>query len=236
MYRGIYKKYLTLDGFKDFEEVEIQFNDKYYLDKNIWNILPKDKSSNILDIGCGFGMYMKHMKSLGFDNIKGVEIGEEQNQFLRGKGFDVLQVDIFDYIKATDLCGAVFNGCDVLEHFTKREIMALLPLMKNILSEKGVLIIRVPNGEAMFNGSIMYGDFTHEVFFTTRSIKQIFNMFDFSSVNVLPVYPVKHGVKSIIRYYGYKFYELIYKIGIIFECGTAKNYNSTRNILGIIKK
>jgi hypothetical protein len=94
---------------------------------------------------------------------------------------------------------------DVLEHFTKEEIVELLPLLKNILKEDGIFVVRVPNGEAMLTGGIMYGDFTHETFFTSKSLKQIFNIFDFSQTKVFPVYPIKHGLKSTIRYYGFKF-------------------------------
>ena len=123
-----------------------------------------------------------------------------------------------------------------MEHFKKDEIVELIPLLRNIIKDDGVLIVRVPNGEAIFKGSIMYGDFTHETFFTSRSLKQIFNIFGFSDTTTYPVYPIKHGLKSTIRYYGYGFYEFIYKIGIMFETGGVNNFISTQNILGIIKK
>jgi 2-polyprenyl-3-methyl-5-hydroxy-6-metoxy-1,4-benzoquinol methylase len=88
MYRKkIYERYLTTDGFSDFDAIEKQFNSMYYPDQNIIDNLPKNKNAKILDMGCGFGMYLKHIKSLGYKNIKGVEIGNEQNQFLTGKGF-----------------------------------------------------------------------------------------------------------------------------------------------------
>jgi cyclopropane fatty-acyl-phospholipid synthase-like methyltransferase len=237
MYRKkIYERYLTTDGFDNFEEIEKQFNSNYYPDVNILKSLPKNKEAKILDLGCGFGVYLKYIKSLGYKNIRGVEIGDEQNKFLKDKGFDIFQSDIFEFLKTTKEKFDFISMFDVLEHFTKEEIVELLPLLQNILNYNGVLIVRVPNGEAIFKGVIMYGDFTHETFFTAKSLKQIFNIFNFSNTQVFPLYPIRHGLKSTIRYYGYQFYELIYKIGVIFEMGGVKNFVSTSNILGIIKK
>jgi SAM-dependent methyltransferase len=232
----IYKRYLTSDGFNNFDEIEKQYNTSFYLDKNIKNVLPLDKNAKILDLGCGFGRYLKYIQELGYTDIQGVEIGDEQNEFLKNKGFNITQQDIFEFLKNIKDKYDFVTMFDVLEHFTKEEIVELLPLLKNILNDNGILIVRVPNGEAIFKGGIMYGDFTHETFFTAKSLKQIFNIFNFSNIQVFPSYPYKHGLKSTIRYYGYKVCELIYKIGLIFEMGGVNNFISTQNIIGVIRK
>ena len=232
----IYERYLTSDGFKNFDEIEKQYNSAFYVDENTENALPINKKAKILDMGCGFGRFLKYLKDSGYTNVQGVEIGEEQNQFLKSKGYTIYQKDIFDFLKTTDEKYDFVSMFDVLEHFTKEEIVELLPLLKDILNDNGRLLIRVPNGEAMYKGGIMYGDFTHETFFTSKSLKQIFNIFEFNNTQVFPVYPIRHGLKSSIRYYGYKFYELIYKMGIVFEMGGAKSFVSTQNILVVVKK
>jgi len=236
MYRKkIYEKYLSADGFSK-NEIESLYNSIFYLDENIKVNLPQNKEVKILDLGCGFGRFLKYLKDNGYKNLYGVEIGDEQNQFLKDKGFNIIQSDIFEFLKNTNEKFDFITLFDVLEHFTKSEIIELLPLLKNILNDDGILIVRVPNGEAVFKGSIMYGDFTHETFLTARSLKQIFNLFGFLKVDIYPTYPIKHGLKSTIRYYGYKFYEFIYKIGIIFETGGVSNFISTQNIVGVIRK
>jgi SAM-dependent methyltransferase len=217
MYRKkIYERYLISDGFSDFDAIEKQFNSPFYVDENTKHSLPKNKNAKILDIGCGFGRFLKYLKDNGYENIQGIEIGEEQNKFLKNKGYQIIQQDIVKYLKTTNEKFDFISLFDVLEHFTKVEIVELLPLLKNRLEDDGILLIRVPDGEAMYKGGIMYGDFTHEIFFTLKSIKQLFNIFDFNKTDVFLVYPIKHGLKSIIRYYGYRFYELIYKLGIVF--------------------
>jgi 2-polyprenyl-3-methyl-5-hydroxy-6-metoxy-1,4-benzoquinol methylase len=237
MYRKkIYERYLTSDNFRDFNEIENQFNSINYIDQNIIDVLPNDKKAKILDIGCGFGKWLKYLKENGYIDVNGVEIGEEQNQFLKDKGFNVIKSDIVDFLKTTNHKYSLITMFDVLEHFRKDEIVELIPLLKNILSDNGILIVRVPNGEAMYKGGIMYGDFTHETFFSARSLKQVFRLYDFGEIDVFPVYPIKHSFKSTIRYYGYKFYEFFYKVGIIFEMGQASDFISSQNILGIIRK
>jgi len=223
MYRKkIYKRYLTYDGFKDFDEIEKQFNTPFYLNESVKNVLPQNKDVKILDIGCGFGRFLKYLKDNGYENIYGVEIGEEQNQFLKDKGFTIYQADVIEFLKTTKEKFDFITMFDVLEHFKKEEIVELLALLRDILNDNGTLVVRVPNGEAMYKGSIMYGDFTHEIFFTVKSLKQIFNIFNFSKTEVFPEYPIKHGLKSTIRHYGYRFYEFIYKMGLLFEQGGGK--------------
>jgi 2-polyprenyl-3-methyl-5-hydroxy-6-metoxy-1,4-benzoquinol methylase len=237
MYRKkIYEKYLTSDNYENFDEITKQFETEMHVDSNIIKALPRDKKSKIIDIGCGFGRWLRYLQKNGYENITGVDVGEEQNRFLNQKKITVIKSDIINYLKTTKDRFDVATCFDVLEHFNKNEILELLPLVKNILRNEGVLIIRVPNGEAMFKGGIMYGDFTHETFFTQRSLKQVLSITGFSEVKTYPLRPIKHGLKSTIRHYGFCCYEIIYRVGILFETGSAVNYIATQNFLAVIKK
>jgi len=124
----------------------------------------------------------------------------------------------------------------VLEHLKKDEIVELLPLLKKRITEGGVVIVRVPNGEAIFKGSIMYGDFTHETFFNKRSIIQIFHTFGFNQINVYPVFNYGKSLKGQIKKYIYLSYIKLYKnlLGID-NSASVKYFLPTQNILGIIK-
>ena len=236
MYRKtIYEKYLTSDNYKDFDEISEQFETEMHIDQSIIKALPKDKKSKIIDIGCGYGRWLRYLQKSGYENITGVDVGEEQNRFLSQKKIPVIESDIINYLETTKDRFDVVTCFDVLEHFNKNEIVELLPLVKNILTDRGVLIIRVPNGEAMFKGGIMYGDFTHETFFTQRSLKQILSITGFSEVKTYSLRPIKHGLKSTIRHYGFCCYEIIYRVGILFETGSAANYIATQNFLAVIK-
>lgn len=237
MYRKkIYEKYLTTDGYRDLDEISTQFEVEMHIDQNIIGALPRDKKSKIVDLGCGYGRWLRYLQQRGYENICGVDVGTEQNRFLSQTSIPVIESDIITYLETTKDRLDVITFFDVLEHFNKDEIVEVLPLVKNILNDRGVLIIRVPNGEAMFKGGIMYGDFTHETFFTSRSLKQILSLTGFSDVKTYSLRPIKHGLKSTLRHYGFRCYEAFYRLGILLETGSATNFIATQNFLAVIKK
>ena len=98
-------------------------------------------------------------------------------------------------------------------------------------------MVRVPNGEAIFKGSIMYGDFTHETYFTKRSIIQLFKTFGFSDVNVYPTYSFGKTWKAKIARFIYISYVRFYKLLLMIDNGASLEYFvASQNILGVIRK
>ena len=95
------------------------------------------------------------------------------------------------------------------------------------------MIIKVPNAVAMFAGPIMYGDVTHETFFSFRSITQILRTTGFNVLTVEPVYPQVHGVKSLMRLVLFKCYEYVWKIGMLAEQGHCSGLISTQNLIAV---
>jgi len=98
-------------------------------------------------------------------------------------------------------------------------------------------MLRVPNGEGIFKGSIMYGDFTHETFFTKRSLIQIFKTFNFKDIEVYPIYnfdkSLKNKIKKLIYMKYVKFYKFLLSID---NSESLKYFIPTQNILSVIKK
>ena len=166
----MYERYLSSVNVT-MPELEGNFNTDIVLQKEIENTIPKDKNANILDLGCGYGSFLHTLQKREYKNLFGVEIGEEENRFLNSKGLHVSKLDILEFLKSDIKTYELITLFDVLEHFKKDEIVEILPLLKNRLNDNGKLIVRLPNGEAIFKGSIMYGDFTHETYLTKRSIK-----------------------------------------------------------------
>lgn len=73
---------------------------------------------------------------------------------------------------------------DVLEHLSKNEALQVLKAIYHHLNPQGKVIIRVPNLTNPFNSHIHYGDFSHEIGFTTKSLQQVLQVTGF---NVLAV-------------------------------------------------
>ena len=68
---------------------------------------------------------------------------------------------------------AAVTATDLLEHLTKPEVLATFDAAAAALRPGGRFIARVPNAVSPFGGHIRYGDFTHETWFTARSVRQL---------------------------------------------------------------
>jgi len=220
------------------DELEENFNRDIYLQPEIEGVTPKDKDAKILDLGCEYGSFLHTLQKRGYKNLHSIEIGEEQNRFLNQKGLNVSQLDIFEFLKTDTKTYDLTFLFDVLEHFKKDEIVEFLPLLKDRLTQKkGVLVVKLPNGEAIFKGSIMYGDFTHETFLTKRSMIQLFKTFGFASVDVYPTYNFGTTFKAKIAKYIYMNYARFYKTLLFIDNSASVEYFvPTQNIVGIMRK
>lgn len=212
MYRQIcYARYISSRSVTE-EFMSQQFIAPPRPQKEILQFLPKKKDAAILDLGCGFGSFLSYLQKDGYTNLHGVEIGREQSDFLLGKKLQITQADIFFYLKNTHLKFSFILLYDVMEHFKKNEIVELIPLLKKHLIPNGILAIRVPNGDPLFSRGIMYGDFTHETFFTKRSLLQLLSLFDFNCAGIFPsLAPSMNPIIKAIRVVLFKIISALYR-------------------------
>lgn len=86
----------------------------------------------------------------------------------------------------------------VLEHIPKNEVLPLLHAIKAALKPEGRLIIEVPNGDAPLANIMRYGDFTHEISYTERSLRQVMTLAGYPSVDIQPSrLPLDHPLRPI---------------------------------------
>jgi 2-polyprenyl-3-methyl-5-hydroxy-6-metoxy-1,4-benzoquinol methylase len=232
----MYEKYLSSVNVTE-KELERNFSQNVDLQKEIVANLPQDKEAKIIDLGCGYGTFLNALSKLGYKNLHGVEIGKEQNKFLNKKGFKVYKQDLVEFLKTSEEKFDCITLFDVLEHFKKDEIVEIVSLLKDRLKMGGgVIMVRVPNGEAIFKGSIMYGDFTHETFFTKISLIQVFKTLGFKDVEVYPVYEFGKTWKAKIAKFIYLSYVKFYKLLLRIDNGASLEYFvPSQNILGVVR-
>ena len=137
------------------------------------NILPKDKSIRIIDIGCGFGEYLRKLKLLGYENTFGIDISNESIDYcLKHNLYVELINDISSYVPDTKYDLFILNH--VLEHIDKSKIISTLNHIRtNILTDNGYGIIIVPNAQSNTGPYWAYEDFTHSTLFTSGSLKYV---------------------------------------------------------------
>ncbi len=97
------------------------------------------------------------------------------------------------------------------------------------------MIIQVPNAESPFFGRIRYGDFTHEMAFSTSSLQQLLQVMSFTQIRTFAVEPAITNTKSLLRFYLWKMVERFYKLLLFAELGSGSRI-VTQGIIAVAIK
>ena len=61
-------------------------------------------------------------------------------------------------------------------------------------------VVQVPNGGGIFGMAVLYGDFTHQIAFTSRSMHQILHACNFHTIRAFEETPIVDGPKGLMRH------------------------------------
>jgi SAM-dependent methyltransferase len=172
-----------------------------YLRHIIRQHFPQDRKARILDLGCGHGTLLYFCRLEGYDQVSGVDRSPQQAAKARELGIEgVQQGDLLTTLRTLpDASQDVVIAYDVIEHFSKEELLPLIDEVRRVLRSGGRWLIHAPNGESPFHGRIRYGDFTHENIFTRDSLAQVLMASGFTDVRSFEEKPTVHGLKSLVR-------------------------------------
>lgn len=197
---------------------------------------PDDLGAQILDVGCGYGALLYFARKRGYANLQGVDISPQQVALAQRLGISgVSQGDLLETLRAQPPGTVdVVVAFDVIEHFTKDELIDLVDAIAKALKPGGRWLIQAPNGESPFCGAIRYGDMTHEQAFTRSSLEQLLIASGFSAVAVHETPPVVHGIKSAVRWVLWQLIRLGLRIWSLAETGdSGRKTVFTRNLLAV---
>ena len=129
-----------------------------YLNRLIRLHFPRDREARILDLGCGHGALIYFARRAGYTNVRGVDGSAEQVLAARRLGIEgVRQGDVVttltEYPAGSFGCVVAF---DLIEHFTRDELLNVVDEIKRVLEPGGVLIIHTPNGESPLASRMRY--------------------------------------------------------------------------------
>lgn len=163
--------------------------------------LPADRSTPILDMGCGSGNFLFLLDRLGYTDVTGVDLSPEQIALAqkwcpRAK---VVQGDVRETLVQNPEHFGLIAGIDIIEHLHKAELLPLFDLMAQALRPGGRVILQTPNAESPWMGAVAYSDFTHEWFFTPRSLSDMLRLVGLTQFEARPSVPHIHGIKSFTR-------------------------------------
>jgi len=192
-----------------------------YLMRVIRRYFPPERSARVLEIGCGHGALLYFARRAGYTQLHGIDTSPEQVAAAVRLGIaDVEQGDLLQALRRTpaNSCDVVV-AFDVLEHFTKHELLDVVDEVHRVLTVGGRWIIHAPNGESPFVGSVRYGDFTHELAFTRESMTQLLLASAFAEVRCFEDAPVVHGVPSALGWVAWKGMRALLRLYVAAETG-----------------
>jgi SAM-dependent methyltransferase len=158
------------------------------------------KTSSILELGCGHGRILSYLRVKGFINAKGIDISQEQIAIAKKDGLNSEQADVFEYLKlqpSASLDSVI--AIDFVEHFTKKELLRLFELLHTAMKPDGVLLLQTVNGEGLFPRQIIYGDLTHSTILSPGSTSQLLGATGFHDMKYYECAPLPFGLKGMIR-------------------------------------
>ena len=205
-------------------------------------ILPKlsgfEKTARIFDLGCGSGSLLMALKQAGYSQVSGMDLSEEQVKMAHSMGVtEVVLGDAMQYLRDTTEGFDVITGMDIIEHFTKDELVELLQLIQSKLNAGGVAIFRTPNMDAPVASAFALGDFTHENYLNASSAEQVMLSCGFQEVAVLPSTMRVNGiVKEIIRRIAYDWLELILKLQLFATARSTRKVLFAPNLIIVARK
>ena len=173
----------------------------FYFTKELIPLLAKNKQSKILDIGCGNGAMMKAALNAGYTHVQGIDLSPEQIITAQAMGVNnIACIGINDFLKDNKEGFDVILAIDVIEHFTKSELVDYLNKIKTALEPGGMVLFRTPNMDAPLTSVYSFGDFTHECLLNKSSAEQVMASAGFTQIEVMPSMILAQGfVKEIVR-------------------------------------
>lgn len=175
--------------------------EKWRFEKEIIPLIRLPKTARILDIGCGSGSFLQALSDNGYTHITGIDLSEEQVRLAHELGVNsVQQGDLVAFLESAENKFDLISGLDIIEHFTKDELVGILKLIKNHLKPNGIALFRTPNLDAPLATVYANGDFTHENYMNASSAQQLMMSCGFSNVRVFESnMQIPNGLKEVFR-------------------------------------
>jgi SAM-dependent methyltransferase len=208
-----------------------------YLERLVARHFPAGKDAAVLDLGCGHGALIHVAREAGYTDLVGIDNSPAQVAAAKQLGIHgVHHGDLFEAIRSLpDMSRDVIVAFDVIEHFTKDELIDVTDEVLRVLKPGGRWIVHVPNGVSLFAGASRYDDLTHELSFTCESLTQLTLASGFRSAAFFEDEPVAHGIKSAARLVLWKMMRALLRFYLTVETGAAQPV-LTQNMLAVAIK
>lgn len=161
----------------------------YYI-AEILQILPKDKTAAIVDVGTGYGYLLRYLLEIGYKNVGGIDESPLLLQAVKKKLGDKLvflkHEDAKVFLSKNKSQFDLITLFDVVEHFPLEGAKNLMMLTARALKPGGMVIIRTPNMANILGTYSRYIDLTHYHCYTEFSLTELLLQAGFNKVTLQP--------------------------------------------------
>lgn len=129
----------------------------------------------ILEIGCSSGAELKALYEDGFNNLTGIDMDPAAIDLARKRNGNIVffSGDAKEFLKKSVEKWDFIYSVAVFEHIEKKDVIDMIKLIKEHLTEEGSMLIGVPNMQWIYASYERYMDFTHENGFTEDSLIEV---------------------------------------------------------------
>jgi 2-polyprenyl-3-methyl-5-hydroxy-6-metoxy-1,4-benzoquinol methylase len=158
---------------------------KHYFEK-----IPK--GSKILDVGSGQGRNLRLLKSIGLDQVTGVEVNPELISISKNLNFKVVSPEELKNNKIEKFDVILF--AHILEHFQPEPMKVFLENYLSFLKKDGKVVILTPVPNPSF-----YNDFDHVRPYLPIAFEMVFGENKLSQVQYVSHYSLKRQYLKFLR-------------------------------------
>ncbi len=158
-----------------------------YATRFIRPLFPKDRSARILDVGCGYGLFLHACRKAGYADCEGVEqerafaVYADETLGLK----NITTGDLFDFLESKgDDSYDVITAFNIVEHIKKDKVQSFLVFVYRKLKPGGMFIMEVPNADSPLGIHTYFSDLTHEFAFSRKLGVTLLHHAGFSDIAV----------------------------------------------------
>jgi SAM-dependent methyltransferase len=216
-----------------------------FYERTLSSLLPDDKDSYILDVGCGMGLLLCALKKFGYKKSVGIDVSKEQIAYCKKHDVNAVLVDdtitfLVDHKDSFDCIIAL----DLIEHIPTNAQLEFMCRLFESLKSSGMFLCTVPNANASLAFRWRYIDFTHASSFTEHSLDFLLYNSGFKDIQIYPMEfntpPAKKYLlrPEVFRWWIYKSFRAFRRLEMVAELGRtqAMQIPLSLNILGVARK
>lgn len=157
---------------------DLQSTWPYYATNYAHVVQPLSRSAGVLEIGSGHGSLLAWLRSLGFENVEGVDASPGDVEFANahlGSG-TVAEGDATAYLRGRPARYDLIVAKAVVEHIPRHQLLDLIDAVAAALRPNGTFLVDVPNMDWLLATHERYMDLTHESGFTRESLRSLLEL------------------------------------------------------------